>query len=235
MGEARDDETKVGLLRWSRGTVAALCVAFAAVLAAAVVIPRSLDGPGDRSLGTDLEAQRAGLGVSFRTNGFASPIVAEPAAEPGAAEEEEERQVRGDGLGLSDGAGGLVAVGGARRLGSHDGDGRGRVGERRIRGAGPRSARAVRARVREVQGGIQQCYERRMLTSGAVRGLLEVEISVTPAGAIHNVRLRRGSSLDDRVLLACVRSRLSEVQLGRGPAERYVVPIRFVPTEGEEL
>ena len=105
------------------------------------------------------------------------------------------------------------------------------LAERDIDASGGRSPLTVRTRIQGLSPSIQQCYERRMRTNGPLRGVVHVQFTVTPSGTVSGVGLRSGA-LRDRGLLLCLRSRLSSVRLGRGQAQRYVVPIRFVPSEG---
>lgn len=236
MAQVRDQGALTVGWRPSRRTLAMTAGFFAAALLAALAIPRALDWPEGGAIAEGLAAERASLAASLPP-GVEEPIVESLAAPEPAGEADEPRQVRGgEGGGevfAAGTAGGLVDVGGALRLAVGDPRGGGGAGERGLRGARPRDPRAVRARVRELRGAIQRCYERRMATAGAREGLLEIEVEVTPAGSVHNARLRPGSPFDDRVLASCVRSRLDGLELGRGPAERYVVPIRFVATEPE--
>ena len=101
--------------------------------------------------------------------------------------------------------------------------------ERGLDAAGRRSAAEVRSSIQALAPSIQQCYERRMRTNGTLRRVVYVQFAVTPSGMVSGVGLR-SASVRDRGLLLCLRSRLSTARLGRGPTERYVVPIRFVPS-----
>lgn len=100
----------------------------------------------------------------------------------------------------------------------------------RVLSTRPRDREAVQARVRAVGPAIQRCYERRMLTRGRLGGTIEVGFVVSASGAISNVRAR-SATLRDRDLMLCLRSRLSGVNLGRGPVERYAIPLRLIPSE----
>jgi hypothetical protein len=107
---------------------------------------------------------------------------------------------------------------------------RGGAGEQEERAlvSEPRDRAKVSARVRAIGPSIQQCYERRMLTKGRLSGTVRVRFTVSSSGMVSNVDLS-SSTLRDRDLLRCVRSRLASLRLGRGPVERYDLPLRLVP------
>lgn len=106
----------------------------------------------------------------------------------------------------------------------------GATGERALVRA-PRDRAEVRLRIQAAAPAIQRCYERRMLTSGNLRGRLLVDFTASSNGTISSIAVR-SAMIEDQDLLLCVRAQLSSVRLGRGSVERFSIPIRLVPREG---
>ena len=71
-----------------------------------------------------------------------------------------------------------------------------------------------------------------MASRGHLHGTLQVRFTASSSGRISNVNIH-SATLNDPDLILCIRSRLNAVRLGRGPIERYSVPLRLVPTAPE--